>query len=301
MFDAHEMIRGHGTDEARRLSRTKWEHTCINAAATMLETDTAKLAYASLMITSLPHRQPMEGDSPARQWRRQIGFDEYFLESGIFEDGTLVGVPFGAKARLALIYIHTQVIRQASPVLDVPHTRNAFLKALDMKGGGMTYKHVVDQTRRISACKMTISRENLATWTGPLVDHFIYDVGILPPSTQCLDTAGFARQTVFSKGFYDLILADKVKLNHQALQIISNNSWAIDLYIWFARELHRLKAPFLLDWQRLEFGSGVRYKRSRQMRSTFLKTLQLVKAVYPQARVEPDEGGFILHPSPPPL
>lgn len=301
MFDPHEMIQEHGIAEARRLTRTKWEHTCINAAATMLETAKATPAYASLMVASLPHRQPMDGDFPARQWRRQIGHDEYFLESGFFEDGTLIGIPFGAKARLALIYIHTQMIRQASAVLNVPHTHNAFLKALDMRGGGMSYKLITDQTRRISACKMTISRDSLAIWTGPLTDHFIYDVGVLPPSTQCLDSAGFARQTVFSTEFYDLILANKVKLSHQALQVISDNSWAIDLYIWLASELHKLKAPWLLDWELLEFGSGIKYKRSRQLRSTLFKTLQLVKAVYPQASLELNEHGLTLHPSPAPL
>ncbi|MFA7555033.1 MAG: hypothetical protein WCY88_12340 [Spongiibacteraceae bacterium] len=102
----------------------------------MLEEDKATPVYASLIVTSLPHRQPIDGESPAHLWRRRIGNDEYLLESGFFEDGSMTGIPFGAKARLAPIYIHTQMIRQASSVLDVPHTRNAFLKALNMPDGG---------------------------------------------------------------------------------------------------------------------------------------------------------------------
>jgi len=136
MFNPHKVIKEHGIDVARRLTKTKWEHRCINAAATMLEEDKATPVYASLIVTSLPHRQPIDGESPAHLWRRRIGNDEYLLESGFFEDGSMTGIPFGAKARLAPIYIHTQMIRQASSVLDVPHTRNAFLKALNMPDGG---------------------------------------------------------------------------------------------------------------------------------------------------------------------
>ncbi|MFA7555978.1 MAG: replication protein RepA [Spongiibacteraceae bacterium] len=297
MFNPHKIIKELGIDEARRLSKTKWEHRCINAAAAMLEENKATPAYASLMVTSLPHRQPMDGEHPASLWRRQIGHDEYLLESGYYEDGSMIGIPFGAKARLALIYIHTQMIGQGSSVLDVPHTRNAFLKALDMPGGGMSYKHITDQTRRISACRMTISRDGLQTWSGVLTDNFIYDAGLFSPSSQRLESAGLARQTVFSKDFYRLTVKNKIKLNYQAIQIINDNSWAIDLYIWLASELHRLKEPRLRDWETLELGLGVKFSRPRQLRSTLIKALQLVRAVYPQASVELNEHGLTLYPS----
>src|SRR5690606_39143456 len=311
MFDAHKMIAEHGIDEARRLTKNKLEHTCINAAAAMLEAREAEPepAWASMMVTSLPHRQPMEGDSPAINWRRQIGFfdesqigfDEYHLESGHFDDGSPMGVPFGSKARLALIHLHTQVIRQGSLLLDVPQTRNAYLKALGVEGGGMTYKRVTDQGRRVSACTLTIVREDQTRLATPLVDVFIYDSGVFSPSKKDIDSLGLSRQIIVSQGFHDLILAEAIGLDRRALQIINDNSWAIDLYIWFAGTLPRLTIPLLITWKGLEFGSGVNYKRSRQTRSVFLNTLQLVKAIYPQARVDVVDEGFILYQSPPPL
>ena len=311
MFDAHQMITERGIDEARRLTKSKLEHTCVNAAAAMLEARGAEPepAWASMMITALPHRQPMAGDDPALQWRRQIsffgehqiGFDEYYLESGRFDDGSPIGVPFGAKARLALVYLHTQVIRQHSALLDVPHTRNAYLKALGVEGGGMTYKRVTDQGRRVSACTLTIVREDQTRLATPLVDVFIYDSGVFSSSKKDIDSLGLSRQIIVSQGFHDLILAEAIGLDRRALQIISDNSWAIDMYIWAAGTLPGLATPQLLTWKQLEFGSGVSYKRSRQTRSVFLSTLQLVKAIYPQARVDVADEGFILHPSPRPL
>jgi len=52
---------------------------------------------------------------------------------------------------------------------------------------------------------------------------------VLSPSTQRLESAGFARQTAFSKEFYSLIMENKLKLNYQAIQIISDNSWENDM------------------------------------------------------------------------
>src|SRR5690554_674020 len=212
-----------------------------------------------------------------------------------------MGVPFGAKARRALIHLHTLIIRQDSPLLDVPHTRNAYLKELGVEGGGMTYKRVTDQGRRVAACTLTITREGQTRLTTPLVDIFIYDSGVFPPSVKDIDSLGFSRQIIVSQEFHDLVRAERIRLNRRALQIINDNSWAIDLYIWAAGTLPGLTTPQLLTWKQLEFGSGVNYKRSRQTRSVFLNTLQLVKAIYPQARVDVADEGFILHPSPPPL
>lgn len=310
MFDPYHIITEYGIDEARRLTRTKLEHTCINAAVMMLEArlTTPEPAWASMMVTSLPHRQPIEANRPTFDWHRRIsffgehniGFDEYHLESGRFDDGSPIGVPYGAKARLALIFLHTQVIRQGSLLLNVPHTRNAYLKALGVEGGGMTYKRVTDQGRRVSACTLTIVRENQARLATPLVDFFIYDSGVFPPSKKDIYSLGLSRQIIVSQGFHDLILAEPIRLDRVALQIISDNSWAIDMYIWAAGTLPRLATPQLLTWKQLEFGSGVNYKRSRQIRSVLLNALQLVKAIYPQGRVEVVNNGLILHPSPPP-
>lgn len=133
------------------------------------------------------------------------------------------------------------------------------------------------------------------------MEHFIYDKGVFSPSAHDLDLTNWSERITLNPKFYKLILAESVRINPQALRILNDNSWAMDLYIWFASELHKLKTPLPMDWGEFAFGSGSKYKRSRQARSTFLKTLHLVKAVYPQARVELEEDGFVLHPSPPPI
>ena len=44
---------------------------------------------------------------------------------------------------------------------------------------------------------------------------------------------------------------------------------------------------------------GAGFRLVRQIKPTFLEALNLALAVYPEAKVEADKEGLILHPSPP--
>jgi hypothetical protein len=76
---------------------------------------------------------------------------------------------------------------------------------------------------------------------------------------------------------------------------------ALDLYVWLAYRLHVLKLPTPVRWAALhgQFGGG--FKALRHFRPTFLTNLRLALATYPEARVDENEQGVILHPSRPPV
>ena len=75
----------------------------------------------------------------------------------------------------------------------------------------------------------------------------------------------------------------------------------LDAYTWLAYRLHALRKPTPVHWARLhqQFGGG--FKTVRQFKATFLANLKLAMAVYPEAKVEADPAGLILHPSKPPI
>ena len=77
---------------------------------------------------------------------------------------------------------------------------------------------------------------------------------------------------------------------------------AIDLYIWLAYRLHALKEPMPVSWSALHGQFGANYERARNLKPVFLEALKLALAVYPEAKVEPDEDrGILLYPSRPPV
>jgi hypothetical protein len=76
-------------------------------------------------------------------------------------------------------------------------------------------------------------------------------------------------------------------------------SLAIDIYIWLAYRLHALTKPTSVTWSALHAQFGAGFRRVRQIKPTFLETLQLALAVYPEACVDIEKEGVALYPSPP--
>ena len=86
-----------------------------------------------------------------------------------------------------------------------------------------------------------------------------------------------------------------------AIRAINNNSAALDLYAFLAYRLHSLTKPTPVSWGALkaQFGTGV--GRMDNFRTRFIDSLKLTLAVYREAKVEVEERGLILYPSPPPV
>jgi hypothetical protein len=74
---------------------------------------------------------------------------------------------------------------------------------------------------------------------------------------------------------------------------------SIDIYIWLAYRLHSLTKPTPISWPAIytQFGSG--FALMRQAKPKFIDALQLALAVYPEARVDVEKQGLVLHPSAP--
>jgi hypothetical protein len=225
---------------------------------------------------------------------------------------------------------------------------------MGLRIGGMTYRQIADQSRRIAGCGFeALAWDVLAacrTWdgragtrqpaavtpstgcnkavftafertsgppatfshlpeepqtTGRLVDavlrrehgHMI-PVRYASGETSIKD---FPDQIVLGHAFYREATAESVSLRRVALRQISDNSWAIDLYIWLAHQLPKLCHPVLTDWKMLSSHFDMGYRHPRQMKAAFIQALQLVLAIYPEAHVEICESGFRLYPARPPV
>ena len=90
-------------------------------------------------------------------------------------------------------------------------------------------------------------------------------------------------------------------IEESAIKAISNNSQAMDCYLWLAYRLHSLSGNRLITWAALkgQFGGGV--KELFHFKPSFLKALSLATAVYPGANIEAVGEGLVLKPSRPPV
>lgn len=106
-----------------------------------------------------------------------------------------------------------------------------------------------------------------------------------------------------SEAFYEGLRRHPVPIEESAIGAISNNSMAIDIYVWLAYRLHSLSKPTTLTWRATKGQFGAGFAAMNNFRRVFLPNLRLALAVYPDARVDVDEDGkgLVLHPSKPPV
>ena len=85
----------------------------------------------------------------------------------------------------------------------------------------------------------------------------------------------------------------------EAIRAIGTRSLAIDVYVWLAYRLHSLPKITPVSWPAVhaQFGAGFRF--IRHMKPVFADALQMALAVYPEARVDMEKDGVVLHPSAP--
>jgi hypothetical protein len=327
MFHAHRMIEKFGVEGARWQAASKLERSCIDAAATVLDNlSCTDFVYGGLAVTCLPHRSLNRDCEESRSWSRYIGSTVYRIESGLYDNGAPLGIPFGSKARMILLFLQDQAVRQKSRVVDVVPSMHALVQSMGLRIGGMTYRQIADQARRIAGCGF-----DAQTWDGPAACQAGDATAVTNPPTKSAEprTIGrlvdavlrreeghvipvryasgtttikdFPDRIVLSDPFYREAMTESVSLRRVALRQIGDNSRAIDLYIWLAYQLPKLSHPLIADWNMLSAHFGAGYRHPRQMKAVFIQTLQLVLAIYPEARVEACESGFRLHPSRPPV
>lgn len=299
MGNVHHLITAHGLERARDLADTKLERQELEIAAAVLadEGESLGICHAGFALTSLPHK-----NTPERLWRREGHRVTLLVESGCTEKGELIGVPYGSKARMILIYLQTQALRTGSREVELGRSMKAWMTAMGIGAiGGATYKAVTEQAKRISACRLTFFSDHGGTRqrdNGAFVDSAIELTGALNDDAQPM----LWRETVkLNEAFYHSLIEHPVPVSEAALRTIGNKSLSIDIYVWLAYRLHSLSKPTPVSWQALyaQFGAGCASLRT--FKQPFTEALRMALAAYPDARVGVESGCIMLHPSRPPV
>jgi hypothetical protein len=179
----------------------------------------------------------------------------------------------------------------------------AFLERLGLSVGGKTYERVWDQALRIAACNLVFSWQRHDGRADFLKDNFItsgaFNINFFAQDPGQLRL--WEDEVVLGEHFYRQLKEHPVPILEQALRQVINNSVAIDIYVWLAYRLHSLAQPTLVRWPALAGQFGSNYTRGRDFKRGSKNPLRLALAIYPDARVEIEEDGLILHPSRPPI
>jgi hypothetical protein len=301
----HNLVLDVGREEALRRVDAE-ERYLVRIAADVLtdEANEIGVTYSGFCQAALPHKR-----LPAQEpWVRRNDQITLMVEPGRLlrpdaAEPNMMGVPYGSRARLILLYLQTRAVRLGSREVELGRSMRDWLQRMGIPHGGKSYAEVRDQAARLSTCKLTFYYAAAKGRMG-FSNERIVDDGLLMLDDEPSDGRQgslFIERVRLSESFYAALRKHPVPIWEPALRHIQNNSMALDLYVWLAYRLHVLQRPTPVHWGALhaQFGGG--FKAIRHFRPTFLSNLRLALATYPDARVHEYEEGVVLHPSRPPV
>lgn len=267
--------------------------------------DVSAYLHSGLCQTALPHTRPQRDDEI---WvRRGLGATLWvtpgYARRKEGAEPTQVGVPFGNKGRLILIYLQTLGV--ISPVVPLGSSMSAWMRSLGMKvtgGERGTIADVKEQVLRIANCSLIIemTQANAGGGVATRLDRTAIAKGL----QMWADKPGatnWPTELTLDHEFHLHLRENAVTLDKAAVAQLSANSLALDIYASLAHWLPRISSPTPMGWATLvrAFGSDgeATFTFGRRLR----KVLPAVSEAYKDARVEVGRTGIIMHPSPPPV
>ena len=158
MGEVHDLLNARGRQEARGMVEGRRGPRIVEAAAAWAadEDISTGYMYSGWCQTALPHRRPPDNSTI---WKLETDSMTLLVEPGVrmLQTGepAHVGVPFGAIARLILIYLQSEALRTGSRDVELGGSLRAFLGRLEISVGGKTTRLVREQAERISRCRLT--------------------------------------------------------------------------------------------------------------------------------------------------
>lgn len=271
--------------------------------------DPDDIAFIHSVFTScsLPYRDLK--DTPA--YIKASGRASLTISSGYVkgDDGEpeAVGLPYGPKPRLILTHAFTEAVRLRSREIPVGESLTAYLRDdLGARIDTRAMRVFRDQLKRLAHASIGIE------WADPKTGKHV--VTNTPPFSKLeLWGSGPANQgelwpssVTLGAEFYESLLSHAVPLDQRAISALQHSARALDIYVWLAHRLHRIKAPTVLSWHALaiQFGGTAKVETKSQMKSfkdEFMKAMIQAMQVYKGAKVEKVRGGLKLYNSPPPV
>ena len=299
MAQVHKLILEHGKAEALKYDL---DRAVVEAAAGYLSSDDADIGYlfSGWAQAALPHRR-LPDDAA---WQVTTDRVTLIVQPGLrpAADGApvSVGVPYGSRARLILLYLQTEAVRTNCREVELGRSLHAWLRRLEIPIGGKQMATVRDQAERISRCRLSFQIRQ-GSRTG-LVNQHILDTSMFIEE-ESAQGGLFVEKAMLSQSFFDELKRHPVPVEEAAVRQIANNSLALDVYCWLAYRLHSLNEPITVTWKALHGQFGRSVARLDHFKDHFRTVLALATSVYPDANIDeaPNGSGLILRPSKPPV
>ena len=304
MAEIHEQLLLRGfermAEEARRRNASRQELKRLGAARSIMSAyeDDISYLHAGFCLAGLPHMRPEDDEA---RWVRSNGKFHLIITPGaVVTEGRVkvVGVPYGAKARLILVYLMSEGVKSRNVSLGKSMT--AWIRSLGMPvtgGPRGSIRHIREQALRISRCQFTFQWDDFEAQESLVQDQHLVEGGL---HLWAVEEGGiFPKEITLTSQFYEHLRDHAVPLDPRAIAYLKGSPLCLDVYVWLAHRLPRLERPLEIPWGVLMQQFGAAYRSTAAFAYRMKAILPDVLAVYDGARVEASGRGLAILPSPP--
>lgn len=261
-----------------------------------------ELAFSHSLLCQLS--LPYKNLNSQRVFERRSGKVSIRLEAGSLMTPTGrwkdMGLPYGSKSRLLMLFLCSQSIKQQSPTIEVSDSFTQFCRDIGSKRpNGRAMRAIKEQIDRLACVSMKLaSTEGHGQFQG-----FVFD-GIRVAST-IDDRQGYMFDNMFSFNptFYESLKEHSVPLDLRCLRGLQHSSRALDIYVWLTERLRRIRQgrSQMVRWTSLRFQFGDPNQDLDSFKRAFKTALKQTLILYYQAAnsVEVVRGGLRLSYAPP--
>lgn len=300
MAEVHKLIEELGRQGALKAAETDADRRAIEAAIAYMSDEEAGVGflYSGWCQAALPHKKLAD----EAVWKVQTERVTLVVEPGrrnLLGDNTeFVGVPYGSRARLILLYLQAEALRTDSRDIELGRSLHAWLGKLGIPVGGKSFRDVREQADRLSRCRLTFHVQHGSR--AGLLNQNIVDAAMFVEDGNAQGSL-FVDTARLSENFFEQLKRHPVPIEDAAIRALSNNSQALDVYCWLTYRLHVLPHARTVSWPAVYAQFGASYKKLAHFKMRFVDSLKMATAVYPEANIELNDKGLILKPSPPPV
>lgn len=208
-------------------------------------------------------------------------------------------LPYGAKPRLALMYINAQAIKTQRPEIDIGRSYSEFCSRLGLSSGGRAFYELRRQMTALSAARMTFGFSQLGVASTLDVKPIKrFDAWIVKEEQE---TSLWPAVLQLDDAYLKSLMEHAVPLPFDMIVALRDSALSLDLLAFFARRLHTLEKPVRVPFVLFKEQFGQEYKDLKPFKVKFLKAVKNVKEIYKSASIEHVTGGLLLKPSAPPV
>lgn len=211
-----------------------------------------------LVQMTLPHK-PVNGNE---FWRKNGDLTLSLLASH------KIGLPYGTYARLILMYLTTMRVTSGDRSFYLGESWRDFLDSLRITWGGK-------KTCGLKAAQEQLKRLSLTTYTVHVDGENFESARTMVVADQWTRT-GQGVKIALSEKFFTLSGESVVPLQLPIVHELRRSPLLLDLYAWLSYRAANVRNATLIKWRELELQFGSDYKRPRDFRSKFRKSLAVV-------------------------